>query len=928
MPHPLEKVYAGHIIPIMVDEGKVTHVYEAPIEEYKNVIVGELFQNLKKYGRYVLKKIYGKEITDIAHTLEDINKLAEYLRQINDYIIGFFKLTYAPITIPKKREAPVGPPSPVELYWLWTLTRISHELREIWNQSLIGIIDKLGPIYKLIQDQNAIEALLNLTKPLTDLNEFEKRVSLILHIPADTRPGLNTSKLIPHLLSVSALSIAKYMNKYGYMVSLEREILRLASILHDIGKPLAWIYGISHVEASRELVKELKDIIPMEVLNLVLMLIEHHHDPDKLPEYGQISKGVKVKLKELGKILNISDKESSTIDRLVDLVSDYLSEKLGIGKGEVRRVLIGVGEPIWEFWYKLGYAKIKELTEEVSRKLLEKSKELLQIRDQVISDTALISIDVKGIQRFISRENIRMLTASSIIIDLFTTYIVPRALRESLNLPPENIIYAGGGFVVAVIPRKAKEELSRIEEFIKNCKNRILSEYIDIGFTIAVEDLYIDWPTSMYKLVTILSTKKKISLSPSPTIKLGITVNCELCRINPAVIRIRGTNILACKECEKIREMGKSLYIETRLKRLKAYGYSEVNEELSKIESVMDKLIQWFSGHERWIEGVGGEVAIVKADGNFMGRFMATALSLTDAMERSIRIDLGLKKGIGELLEKIKDDVETLKRVYTGIMYAGGDDFLAIWPSYIALPAALYIAYWYWFTLGGESQLSIGIAIGKPKHNIWALLDASTSLLKKSKSLSRKLKEEYEDILSNIIAMISFLHSEQQLFPSDIEYILKTYKDKHLTLQPYALTLPDKTTHIYKLGYGVINDLIRIIHRGNGKVKDLLENFIEIALSIRKGVEENREKLRHLRTLAMQLNNIASLSPTQNIKDVKLTVLTYLARERARSREIEAIEKAKAEIIKDMAEIYIEADMLPPLYDIYVFSKILMGGII
>jgi len=933
MPPPLKEVYTGHIIPIMIKEGKVVHVTKAPIKEF-NEVVNELLGSIVKYSKFVLKELYGEEVGDLSCLLRDLNKLSKYLMQINNYIIGFFKLAYAPISIPRaskegKIEVFESPLSPYELYWLWSLTRISSELEKlIWRESIVKMDSELL-LYKLVYklSPGAEEALLDLTKPLIDLTEFDRRIKVILHVPADTRPGLNTSKLIPHLLSVSALSVAKYMNKYGYGVTVEREILRLASILHDIGKPIAWIHGISHVGASKAIAEKLEGIIPREVLNVVIKLIESHHVPERLPDYEHIG-GYKVKLKELGKILNESDKESSTLDRLVDLVSGYLSRELGISEEEIRRNLVGVGEPVWRFWYeKLGYEKVRELTEKVCKELLKETTKPPQLKGNPISGVALLSIDVKGIQRFISRESLRMLTASSEVINLFTLYIIPRALEEYLNLPPENIVYAGGGFVIVIIPRKIKNEVVRLRGYINECKDRVLSRNIDIGFIIASEDLYSDWPTSMHKLTISLNLTKKISIEASYSTKLGITVNCELCRAKKAV-EINEFNALVCRECKEIWEIGKSLYIGTRLKRLKAYGY-EVGE-LRELSKVMGNLIQWFSGHKDWPKGIGGEIAIVKADGNLMGRFMASAISLTDAMERSIRIDWGLKKGISELLDKLKGDNEALKRVYVGLMYAGGDDFLAIWPSYIALPAALYIAYWFWCALGGQSQLSIGIAVGKPKHNIWALLDSSNHLLDEAKKLSRTLIEEgHSELLKNTIAMISFMHSEQQLFPSDVEYSLNIYRGKNLSIQPYALIVPDNIMNIYSLGYGVINDLITIVNGKSNKVRELLENFIKLALKVREKSISEVGILKHLRALTMELNNIiAKYSPSKNVNDMKLTTLTYLSREAIRLKEIIEVEEARRIVIHNVVEVYIKANIMPPLYDLFTFSKILMGGIV
>ncbi len=364
-----------------------------------------------------------------------------------------------------------------------------------------------------------------------------------------------------------------------------------------------------------------------------------------------------------------------------------------------------------------------------------------------------------------------------------------------------------------------------------------------------------------------------------------------------------------------------------RLERLRGLGY-DVNRELSDLHELMERLIEWFSGHREWRER-GGEVAIVKADGNAIGRFMGTSLSLTDAMERSLRVDFGLKLGLFKLFTELAKCDEALKRVFTGLMYAGGDDILAIWPSYIAIPVALYVAYWFWWMVGGVTQLSIGIAVGKPKHNIWALLNTSNFLLNKSKSVPRTLRLSNPDILGSVIASISFLHSEQQLFESDADYMLRTYGNKKLSLQPYLLTTPNIVPKLRGAYQGIFNDLSDVVVGNKSKAINYLEGLLKFSLNmVCDGDIEKCEFLKNLRRVVMDVSNVINKLAMADYRDMMLVTHTYLTREFMRLKEVEGVEPKRIEVLEKLCKTYVNAGTLPPLFDLFILSKTLMGGIV
>ena len=136
--------------------------------------------------------------------------------------------------------------------------------------------------------------------------------------PADTRPGYNTSSLLEHLLLVggAAASILKTLPKAK--CRLDKEVARLAGLLHDVGKPLN---PAKHVEMSiQEARRLLEGLIPEPILEAILELIKYHHARtwDELHWLKKLREAGFLELEE-GEVLGVlkcADQLTSRIDRL------------------------------------------------------------------------------------------------------------------------------------------------------------------------------------------------------------------------------------------------------------------------------------------------------------------------------------------------------------------------------------------------------------------------------------------------------------------------------------------------------------------------------------------------------------------------------------------------------------------------------------
>lgn len=331
--------------------------------------------------------------------------------------------------------------------------------------------------------------------------------SLFYAVPADTRPGLNATSLLVHLLLVSgaAASIARAKlakTAEGKSCSLDIPVIRLAGLLHDAGKPLD---PAAHVQAGLDAARRLLEgLVPGFVLEAVLGLIESHHrdkPSERLAEAIDQYSGRLFVLnsEEMHTILRCSDHMMSGMDRLEALIGIVLEGKVDApGAGEAREALEKLASKLAEKM-RIGNTRealrklysgdwgarnaynellsspdgaelVAEASEALAKLLARPRRTILEEKlrekagwpprsceckstgEELDKLLILTVVDIGGIQSGLSESfRIRSMAGFSLLVDFVTMAAVPYALTL-YGAPPEAIVFTGGGTVHSIAP--------------------------------------------------------------------------------------------------------------------------------------------------------------------------------------------------------------------------------------------------------------------------------------------------------------------------------------------------------------------------------------------------------------------------------------------------------------------------------------------
>ena len=742
-----------------------------------------------------------------------------------------------------------------------------------------------------------------------------------LLFPSDIRPGLNHSNLLSHSLLTSSLSWCIAINKG--LTREESVLVRLTALLHDLGKPFNYK---EHYKVSPKIAEYLFERIPIskDDRERIVEFVEKHHIDAASP---------------ITMVLKEADEAASSIDRVTKVAENLLKDELtdvalrfNLNKENAYKS----GETSWNFWRKVGEdsKRIKEISEKFVTKVrnLPEKEFNKMFEGSEKKDLSLCCVDIGNIQSFIMRtKELRCVAAASMLIDIATVAYIPLLIQLEIErcgmgwLPFEAFLYNLGGIVVFTAPTKIAEYLESGWDRIR----RRFKGYFDIYF--AKTPL----STSYYETSGNLASDvalKKISTEPlreevkQIIVRTSPKERCSKCYSEAPTTQTEYGEKL-CKLCSELYTFGSKFHFarrweselfvkNTRFKPSECFNLT-YEELLSRNFDIM----YFIAGHTKdEIEAQERKrnLALVKIDGNLMGAFFAKSISIADAVERSMRVDLALKESFEEAASRIFENIsridgvaakQVLAALKLGLLYMGGDDALIICPSWVALPLTIDVAEAFKAKMGGECSLSIGLVAAPPEHDIWALIDGASKLLDEAKKVGRVSDSGalcFDVVESGILSGETAVGRFKEL----TKYCL--------TAQPFTILKEHTSNRIS------ISEILEIVGLGE-KLENIYEGAFCASRLDKKG-NLYTKKLKRIRDAVRNSIKISGDFTKNNRFKVTLIFTHYMAKEEYGD------EKEKAySVLTHLFKIWFERRYQKigfPLSDVDRIIKILGGGVI
>ncbi|MBS7657675.1 MAG: HD domain-containing protein [Candidatus Bathyarchaeia archaeon] len=767
----------------------------------------------------------------------------------------------------------------------------------------------LDPSLKLYRRKGVEKYKAEVLGKIVDEEDFRKAIEKAFNYPADTRIGANVSSLILHSLTVSAIATSLFIEScltinekidFGKLTA-----LRVASLFHDVGK-YKFEEWHSHEKISLEVLKDLK---------------EHYATDEAIKIIDLASSIILGKEAELQSIYKEADEISSAIDRTKKLVLKVL-DKEDIEEFEKAAERIGKKFEFqslymdWEFWKELGEENIKRMSEKFCRRLskidienplFRETLEELEESVKPISDEVLVvRADVRRIQEYIFANDLRTMKGASILIDLIVMTSIPQYLHDELQLPYECILYYGGGNTTFIIPKTLEERLKK--EF-----SDVFQKEFNVSIVYGCAPLYDNFNLTNAIIDREIAKKKFI-----PELKEDVIPNifrvCSYCGFKFADQR----EGYICSLCKEKYEVGNVYHFRRIIEKLAIVKDEEKKEFLSK-------MLEYIGGLSRSLEELKNpkeylNIAMLRIDANLTGQLMSSSISITDASERSIRIDSSLKRAFHSFLNEVKSkNSDDYNRVVLGVLYMGGDDCALIVPSKLALGLAYWLVNEYFLNMGCKSTLSVGIAISKPKHPITLLYESSGCLLNevtKSKVREKALlvhKEEAQPREDFRGAVSLFVMEQGTINPENIKYALNYAYEKAVSM---AFSYREEGTPIIIAEKAKENSILRYFELIFNKNFDKIESATP--LLILQEIYQNEALIDQLKNLRYILLKNLHVKVENNSS---FFVKVMFAGKEAGGEENKGVYGA---LLKNL--LYLKQKIFA-LYDLYMLLESFLGGI-
>jgi CRISPR/Cas system-associated protein Cas10 (large subunit of type III CRISPR-Cas system) len=608
-----------------------------------------------------------------------------------------------------------------------------------------------------------------LSKIADGLFETYQKNDLLNNISSDSR--LPVCSLFHHLKNTSGIAvclslqniekkpdfISKSLAEYGvnaeYMKQDFISLVRIAALLHDIGKPRSYSASRTgqpfyyHTKQTEEIIESILSkanselVTRFELKKILPLLASRHHSRDAETAFERM--------------LSLADTVASAADRTYEVDYELNDGKIkATSKDRIfpHEINFDAGDlkcletPHTEILGKSITVRknIQMRNEEQSVQVFKDSTvqggpiEYLGNKGKIPGNIGVFSLDIMGIQGFINEaDELKMLRGGSYIVD-----DVLECVKEIISeeVCKEAVLFAGGGNLLSFIPdnEALMEKLGgKVKQEIKDISREGLQAAV-VCFSEPLSNIAGSFDDVLEKSQNLLEVKKNETYSRE--IHTEPEKICVHCFKRPA----RSGGI--CEVCQKKEGTGRKQRSQTSKKFIhNTYGLSLPTQ----------------------VSQVGDSIAVLTIDGNMMGRMFQQTTTPAEYTYKSEIFDYKFETILKNTIQGFLEDEGKRKLVmqkeegrdYLGIdvLYAGGDDVLIIMNARGAIQFSQMLvnniaesfAFEKKFHNGAMFKnnivtVSCGIAIADYKFPIYFLLEAARDMESKAKRAFRERAQTNE----------------------------------------------------------------------------------------------------------------------------------------------------------------------------------------
>lgn len=614
---------------------------------------------------------------------------------------------------------------------------IKRIIEKFKGENLDQIADS---IYEILRQSNFYNQICSdLKLPICSLFHHSKNTSAIAVCLATQASNMSDFK--SNCLSQYEISNDISSN---YSENDFKALIRIASLLHDIGKPRSrtsranGLQYHEYVTQTEEILTQIiekvsKDIISKYELNKILPKLAAKNHPFE-------SKTI------LEELIDNADSIASAADKIYEVKGNFENNSICVeSKDRIFPHEINFSEGLQ--CLDSQNSEVIGFQGKVLKNVTIKSNDetLLLFKDsvvegglthnsgqgaQILQDICLLALDIMKIQEYINEaDELPMLRGGSTIVDeiLEETFKI-----ISKEICPEAVLFRGGGNLLAFMPSN-----NATVQKIKRQINKSIEEKSEGGLEAAVvtKKVQINDLTQFSKVLEVLQDKIEKEKNISKTKKIIRPKNredvCQSCFK-------RKVNVYHKKICDVCNKKESS-------------GHSEKHEKENKYLDY--KLMKKFGLKRPYqLQDIGDSIAVIAIDGNMMGRFFLQTMTPAEYNFKSETFDTNFKNEVIETIEKFIENKETRDLIehndFAGIdpLYIGGDDVLLILNSKGAIKFCellinnIYERFKFSKKFGNGTTysnptvtISCGIAIADAKFPIYFLLEAARKMESKAK---------------------------------------------------------------------------------------------------------------------------------------------------------------------------------------------------